>query len=40
MGHNSVLSGYSKFIGILRIEGLSTGLPGFGASQEIIILMK
>ena len=33
MGHNSVVSSYQKSIGILRVDGLSTGPPGFQASQ-------
>ena len=33
MGQNSVVSGYPKSIGILRVEGLSTRSPGFGASH-------
>ena len=33
MGHNSVISGYPKSIGIQWVDGLSTGPPGFGASQ-------
>ena len=32
MGHNIVVSGYPKSIGIPRVYG-STGHPGFGASQ-------
>ena len=27
MGHNSVVSGHSKSIGIPRVDGLSTGPP-------------
>ena len=33
MGHNSVVSGYSKSIGIPRVEVLSKGSPGLGESQ-------
>ena len=33
MGYNSVVSGHPKSIGIMRIDWLSTGPPGFGASQ-------
>ena len=33
MGHNSVVSGHPKCTGILWVDGLSTGPPGFGASQ-------
>ena len=33
MGHNSVVSSYLKSLGILRVNGLSMGPPGFGASQ-------
>ena len=33
MGHNSVVLGYPKSIGILWVDGLSTGPPGFGVSQ-------
>ena len=32
MGHNSVVSGYPKSIGIPQVEGFSTGPPGSGAS--------
>ena len=35
MGHNSVVSGYSKFIGSPWVDGLSTGPLGFGASQKM-----
>ena len=30
MGHNSVVSGHSKSIGITRVDGLSTGPPSLG----------
>ena len=30
MGHNSVVSGHSKSIGILRVDELSTGLSDLG----------
>ena len=30
MGHNSVVSGHPKSIGIPRVEELSTGPPDFG----------
>ena len=33
MGHDSVVSGYPKSTEILRVDKLSTGPPGFGASQ-------
>ena len=33
MGHNSVVSGYSKSIGIPRVDVLSTESSGLGASQ-------
>ena len=33
MGHNSVVSGHSKSIGISRVDGLSTGPPEIGVSQ-------
>ena len=33
MGHNSVVSGYPKSIGIPQVDGLSTGSPGFRVSQ-------
>ena len=33
MGHNNVVSGYSKSTGISRVDRLSMGPPGFGASQ-------
>ena len=32
MGHNSVVSGYHKSIGIPQVDGLSTGPSGFGVS--------
>ena len=35
MGHNSVVSGYPKSIGIPWVDGLSMGPPGFGASHEL-----
>ena len=37
MGHNSVVSGYPKFIGISRVDELSTGPLGFGESQDIFM---
>ena len=33
MGHNSVVLSYLKSTGIPRVDGLSTGPPGFGASH-------
>ena len=33
MGHNNVVSGYLKSTRISRVDGLSTGPLGFGASQ-------
>ena len=39
MGHNSVVSSYLKSIGILRVDGLSTGPPGFGASHILIKIL-
>ena len=36
MGHNNVVSGYPKSIEILRVDGLSTGPLGFGASQAAL----
>ena len=36
MGHNSVVSGYPKSIGILRVNELSTGPPGLGRHNMII----
>ena len=33
MGHNSVISGYLKSIGIPQVDELSIGPPGFGASH-------
>ena len=33
MGHNSVISGYPKSIGIPRVDELSTGPLDFRASQ-------
>ena len=35
MGHNSVVSGQPKSTGILRVNWLSTGPPGFWASQSV-----
>ena len=40
MGHNSMVSGYPKSIGIPRVDGLSTGPSGFGVSQSILGLMN
>ena len=34
MRHNSVVSRYVILIGILQVDGWSTGPPGFGASQK------
>ena len=34
MRHNGVVSGYLKFTGISRIDGLSMGPTGFGASYR------
>ena len=31
MGHNSVVLGHTKSIGILRVDRLSTGPSGFGS---------
>ena len=33
MGHNNVVSGHPKSIGIPRVEGVVNGTLGFGASQ-------
>ena len=33
MGHNSVVSDYSKSTGVPRVDGLSTGPSGFGALE-------
>ena len=30
MGHNSVVSGYSKSTGVSRVDGLSMGPPDLG----------
>ena len=35
MGHNSVVSGYSKSTRIPQVDGLSTGPPGFEASHNV-----
>ena len=35
MGHNSVVSGHPKSIGITWVDGLSTG-PEFGVSQLLL----
>ena len=35
MGHNSVVLGSPKSTGIPRVDGLSTGPPGFRASQYL-----
>ena len=35
MGHNSVVSGYPKSIGILRVDELSTGSSDFGTSHLV-----
>ena len=34
MGHNSVVLGYLKSIGIPQVDGLSTGPVGFGAHNQ------
>ena len=36
MGHNSVVSGHPKFIGILRVDGLSTGPLDLGCHNEYV----
>ena len=33
MGHNSVVLGHSKFIGIPWVDGLSTGPPDLGCHK-------
>ena len=33
MGHNSVVSGHPKSIGIPRVDGLSTGPPDLGCHK-------
>ena len=35
MGHNSVVSGHSKSIGILRVDGLLTGTPDLGCHSLV-----
>ena len=37
MGHNSVVSGYPRFIGISWIDGLSTEPSSFGVSHTYYI---
>ena len=39
MGHNSVISGHPKSIGIPRVDGLSTGLSGLGRHKLSIMMM-
>ena len=34
MGQNNVVSSHQKCTGISWVDGLSTGPPGFGASQK------
>ena len=34
MGHNSVVLGYPKSIGIPRVDGLSMGLPDLGCHRD------
>ena len=36
MGHNSVVSGYPKSIGIPRVDGLSRGPPNFGGHNFFV----
>ena len=38
MGYNSVVSGHPKPIEILRVDRLSMGPSGFGASHRILLL--
>ena len=38
MGYNNVVSGYSKPIGILQVEGLSTGPPNLGRRGLVLEL--
>ena len=38
MRHNSVVSGFSKSTGILRVDGLSIGPLGFGVCIEYIYI--
>ena len=40
MGHNSVVSGHSKSIGIPQVDWLSTGPLGFGASLYPFLFAK
>ena len=37
MGHNSVISGHPKFIGIPRVDGLSTGLLDLRCHRKLEI---
>ena len=39
MEHNSVVSGHLKSIGILRVDGLSTGPPDLGCYSLVSELM-
>ena len=40
MGHDSVVSGYPKSTGIPRVDELSTGPPGFGASHILFVSLS
>ena len=40
MGHNSVVSGHSKSIGIPRVDGLSKGPSNLGASHNEYVLRR
>ena len=35
MGHNGVVSGHPKSIGILQVDGLSTGPPDLGCHSLV-----
>ena len=38
MGHNGVVLGHLKSIGISRVDGLSTGPPGFGVLHALTLI--
>ena len=40
MGHNSMISNHPKFIGILLVDGLSTGLSDLGRHTFDLIVQN
>ena len=39
MGHNNMVSGHPISTGILRVDGLSTGLSDFGCHKTSILIL-